>query len=124
MLAGEGWAVTEAANGREALACVAATRPELILLDLMLPEMDGFAFLAALRQDEAWRSIPVVVITAKDLTAQDHLRLNGYAQQVLQKGAYSRQELLREVCDLVASHVRPARPETEEGPDGTDTAGT
>ncbi len=124
MLAGEGWAVTEAANGREALACVAATRPELILLDLMLPEMDGFAFLAALRQDEAWRSIPVVVITAKDLTAQDHLRLNGYAQQVLQKGAYSRQELLREVRDLVASHVRPARPETEEGPDGAAPAGT
>ena len=53
-----GWAVTEAANGREALECVAAHRPELILLDLMMPEIDGFTFLEELRQQEAWRSIP------------------------------------------------------------------
>jgi signal transduction histidine kinase/DNA-binding response OmpR family regulator len=91
----EEWVVTEAANGREALECVAANRPELILLDLMMPEMDGFAFVEELRQHEAWRSIPIVVITAKDLTPDDCQRLNGYVEQILQKGAYSWEELLR-----------------------------
>ena len=63
-------------------------------MDLMMPEMDGFAFLDALRQQDAWRSIPVVVGTAKDLTPNDHQRLNGYVDQILQKGAYSREALL------------------------------
>jgi signal transduction histidine kinase/DNA-binding response OmpR family regulator len=102
----EGWVVTEAANGREALECVAANRPELILLDLMMPEMDGFAFVEELRQYEAWRSIPIVVLTAKDLTPDDCQRLNGYVEQILQKGAYSWEELLREVRDLVTARVR------------------
>ena len=57
--------MTEAVNGREALERVAENRPELILLDLMMPEMDGFAFLEALRRQEAWRAIRVVVITAR-----------------------------------------------------------
>ena len=81
-----GWAVTEAANGREALECVAAHRPELILLDLMMPEIDGFTFVEELRQQEAWRSIPVVVVTAKDLTPDDCQRLTGSVEQILQKG--------------------------------------
>ena len=111
-----GWAVTEAANGREALECVAAHQPELILLDLMMPEMDGFTFLEELRQQEAWRSIPVVVVTAKDLTPDDCQRLTGSVEQILQKGAYSRDELLREVRDLVATHVRPGHTGTQEDP--------
>jgi signal transduction histidine kinase/DNA-binding response OmpR family regulator/HAMP domain-containing protein len=111
-----GWAVTEAANGREALECVAAHRPELILLDLMMPEIDGFTFVEELRQQEAWRSIPVVVVTAKDLTPDDCQRLTGSVEQILQKGAYSREELLREVRDLVATHVRPGHTGTQEDP--------
>jgi signal transduction histidine kinase/DNA-binding response OmpR family regulator/HAMP domain-containing protein len=99
----EGWTVAEATNGRVALELVAANRPELILLDLMLPEMDGFAFVEALRRREAWRSIPVVVITAKDLTPDDRRRLNGYVERILQKGAYGREELLREVSHQVAA---------------------
>jgi CheY-like chemotaxis protein len=106
MLTREGWAVTEATNGRVALERVAESQPELILLDLMMPEMDGFAFIEALRQQDAWRSIPVVVVTAKDLTPEDHRRLNGYVEQILQKGAYSREALLTEVRDLVAACVR------------------
>jgi signal transduction histidine kinase/CheY-like chemotaxis protein/HAMP domain-containing protein len=105
MLEQEGWAVAEAEHGRMALERMAANRPDLILLDLMMPEMDGFAFLEALRQHDAWRSIPVVVLTAKDLTLDDHQRLNGYVERILQKGAYSREELLREVRKLVAAHV-------------------
>jgi signal transduction histidine kinase/DNA-binding response OmpR family regulator len=110
----EGWVVTEATNGRVALERVAERQPELILLDLMMPEMDGFAFLEALRQQDAWRSIPVVVVTAKDLTPEDRRRLNGYVERILQKGAYSREELLHEIHHLVATCVRSGRPGTEE----------
>jgi signal transduction histidine kinase/CheY-like chemotaxis protein len=123
MLEKEGWAVIEAANGREALARMAEQRPELILLDLMMPEMDGFAFIEALRQHAAWRSIPVVVVTAKDLTPEDRRRLNGYVEQTLQKGAYSREELLREVRDLVATRVRAGPPDGQKTPDSGASTG-
>ena len=87
----EGWTVDEAANGRIGLERVAATPPDLILLDLMMPELDGFGFVERLRAEPAWRTIPVLVITAKDLTPEERLRLNGWVEQVLQKGAYSRE---------------------------------
>jgi len=106
MLEKEGWVVAEAENGRVALERVAENRPELIILDLMLPEMDGFTFIEALRQNEAWRAIPVVVVTAKDLTAEDRARLNSQVQQVLHKGRYSRDELLREMGEQIVTCLR------------------
>jgi CheY-like chemotaxis protein len=93
-----------AENGCVALQRVAEQRPALILLDLMMPEMDGFQFVEALRAREAWRSIPIVVVTARELVAEDRLRLNGYVEQILQKGAYRREALLTEVRELVASY--------------------
>ncbi|MEW6365604.1 MAG: response regulator [Acidobacteriota bacterium] len=109
LLQKEGWKVAEAENGRVALDRVAECTPALILLDLMMPEMDGFEFVAEMRKREDWRSIPVVVVTAKDLTLDDILRLNGYVQKILQKGAYTRDQLLDEVRDLVAACVERAR---------------
>jgi CheY-like chemotaxis protein len=103
ILTKEGWLVSEAEHGRVALERIAENRPELILLDLMMPEMDGFQFIEELRKQEAWRSIPIIVVTAKDLTEEDRLRLNGYVEKVLQKGAYGREALLAEIRDLVAS---------------------
>lgn len=103
MLEQEGWAVEEAENGRVALQKVAENRPELIVLDLMMPEMDGFSFIEALRKKEAWRTIPVVVVTAKDLTAEDRQRLNGYVQYVIHKGQRVREELLQELGDRIAA---------------------
>jgi CheY-like chemotaxis protein len=105
MLEKEGWAVTTVENGRVGLARVAEHRPALILLDLMMPGMDGFRFVEALRQREAWRSIPIIVVPAKDMTADDRLRLNGSVEKILQKGAYSHEALLFEVRELVASGV-------------------
>jgi CheY-like chemotaxis protein len=67
--------------------------------------MDGFQVVEALREREAWRSIPIVVVTAKDLTAEDHLRLSGYVEKILQKGAYSREALLAEIRDLVMTCI-------------------
>ena len=101
----EGWTVIEAENGRAALERVAEDPPALILLDLMMPEMGGFQFVAELRKNEAWRAIPVIVVTAKDLTVEDRLRLNGYVEQILQKEAYSREALLAEVRRQVAASV-------------------
>ena len=108
MLEKAGWVVVEAENGQVALERVGEHTPELILLDLMMPEMDGFEFAATVRKNPAWRAIPIVVITAKDITAADRLRLNGYVERVLQKSAFNREELLAQVRDLVASSVRLA----------------
>jgi CheY-like chemotaxis protein len=76
---------------------VARQVPDLILLDLMMPEMDGFEFVAELRKSESGRHIPVVVVTSKELTAEDHRRLNGQVRRVLRKGAFSREELASEL---------------------------
>ncbi|HUL11023.1 MAG TPA: response regulator [Methylococcaceae bacterium] len=103
MLEQEGWVVAEAENGRVALDRVAENRPELIVLDLMMPEMDGFSFLEALRQHAAWRSIPIVVVTVKDLTAEDHQRLNGYVQHIVHKGTRGREELLQELGERIVA---------------------
>jgi signal transduction histidine kinase/DNA-binding response OmpR family regulator len=108
MLARDGWPVAEAGDGRAALRQLEQNPPALILLDLMLPEMDGFQFLEEMRRHEAWRQIPVVVVTARDLTAEDQRWLSGCVERVLQKGSYQREELLGHVRDLLAARARPA----------------
>ncbi len=107
-LTAEGWQTSEAEHGRAALARVRERRPDLILLDLLMPEMDGFEFLAQLQADPAGPPIPVVVVTAADLTEDDHRRLNGAVEKVLLKQAYSRDELLKSLRELVGRAV-PAR---------------
>jgi signal transduction histidine kinase/CheY-like chemotaxis protein len=98
----QGLDVIEAENGSVALEQLVTHRPAIILLDLMMPVMDGFEFLSILRQTPDLRHIPVVVVTAKDLTGADRARLNGSVQDVIQKGAMDRDRLLREVCDMIA----------------------
>jgi Amt family ammonium transporter len=105
----EGWNIAEAENGRIALEKMAQSLPELILLDLMMPEMDGFQFIAELRQIQEWPPIPIVVITAMDLTHEERARLNGRVEQILQKGAYSQEALLYEVRELVTKCIQPVR---------------
>lgn len=103
LLEKEGWQTSEAPNGRLALERVAQASPQLILLDLMMPEMDGFEFVAELRQTEAGRAIPIVVITAKDIDKEDRHRLNGQVQRILQKGTYTREGLLTDIRNLIAA---------------------
>jgi CheY-like chemotaxis protein len=105
-LTAEGWSVLEAENGRAGLAALAQGRPDLILLDLIMPEMDGFEFLDRLRRDQELAYIPVVVITAADLSAGDHRRLAGAVEQVLQKSTHGRQELLAELKTILARVVQ------------------
>ncbi|MEI6043933.1 MAG: response regulator [Chloroflexota bacterium] len=106
MLEREGWRVREAENGLIGLQQIREQIPGLILLDLMMPQMDGFEFVRELRQHKDWRSIPVIVTTAKDLTSEERELLNGSVTQVLQKGSYSYERLLAEVKDLVVTSVR------------------
>jgi signal transduction histidine kinase/DNA-binding response OmpR family regulator len=96
-----GLVVKEATNGLMALEMVKQFIPQLILLDLMMPEMDGFELIDQLRQNPQYQNIPIVVITAKDLTNEDRQRLSGYVQNVLQKGSYSRKTLLAEVNQIL-----------------------
>jgi CheY-like chemotaxis protein len=74
--------------------------PHVILLDLMMPEMDGFEFIARLRRLESSRNIPVVVITAKELTAEDRRRLTGSVEKILSKGQFTMEDLLFQVRSL------------------------
>ena len=93
--------VVVAKNGKEGLERVKKAKPALILLDLMMPEMDGFEFAEHLRDNNEWLDIPVVVITAKDLTSEDHNRLKGNVEAIMQKGSYKKDELLNEVSDRI-----------------------
>ena len=96
-----GWQVMEAENGAVGLEQVSAVVPDLILLDLMMPVMDGFDFVLELRNTEEWREIPIIVVTAKDLTKEDRFRLTGGVETIIQKGAFSKDKFLGEVNHLV-----------------------
>jgi signal transduction histidine kinase/CheY-like chemotaxis protein len=103
----EGWTVSEAENGRVAIECMKRERPSVILLDLMMPEMDGFEFAERVRRHPEWQSIPIVVVTAHDLTDEDRRRLNGYVEMILTKAGDSREQLLFRVRDLLESFAAP-----------------
>jgi signal transduction histidine kinase/DNA-binding response OmpR family regulator len=101
ILTKDGWSVQTAENGRVALGIAGKTRPGLVLLDLMMPEMDGFAFLEEFRKLPSQEGVPVVVLTAKELTGEDRNRLNGYVNRIMAKGEAT-ESVLRKVQRLVA----------------------
>jgi signal transduction histidine kinase/DNA-binding response OmpR family regulator len=96
----EGLAVVEAENGVAALGRVAERRPLLVLLDLMMPVMDGFTFLEALRARDGYDELPVVVVTAMELSREDRARLNGHVSQILGKGGFRKDKLLEQIRTL------------------------
>jgi signal transduction histidine kinase/CheY-like chemotaxis protein len=106
----EGWTVAEAADGGEALARLADVRPGLIVLDLSMPGMDGFEVVEVLRARPEWRDIPVIVLTARDLSAEDRDRIKGDVTRILQKGSAGRDALLEEVRALVGALSDRAAP--------------
>ena len=97
----EGWEVREAENGKVALEQVGREIPGMIFLDLMMPVMDGFTFVRKLRSEAAWRDIPIIVITSKDISQEEKQLLEESVVTILQKGAYTRQELLEQVSCAV-----------------------
>lgn len=95
------YTIQEAPNGQSALAMARKDPPDLILLDLMMPEMDGFSVLDALRDDPRTASVPVIVVTAKELTPDEKQRLSGRIHTLMQKGEFLSDDLLEEVQSLV-----------------------
>jgi CheY-like chemotaxis protein len=98
--------LTEAENGRVALDRLTENAPDIILLDLMMPEMDGFQLVAALQEQPAWRRIPVIVITARDLSTEERARLNSGIETVLLKEQFSPVDLIDKIRHLVAAARR------------------
>ena len=107
LLEREGWNVLQADNGRTALQTVDHQQPSLILLDLMMPVMDGFEFLRELRQREDGRLIPVVVVTAKDLSTDEKNLLRTSVENVIQKSTISHEDLLADIRNKISSLAKP-----------------
>ncbi len=105
------WFVFEAHNGQMGLRFIRQHRPDLILLDLNLPEMNGFEFIRQLRAKSQWHSIPIIIITARDLSSTEQKRLHGEVESILFKGTYTREQLLDTIDGLVYAAA----------PDGKDT---
>ena len=105
LLVGEGWAVSVAANGRKALDRLTSESPNLVLLDLMMPEMDGFEFLAEFRKNPNFFATPVIVVTAADLSPVDRRRLDGGVEHILQKATSSQEDFLRQIRGLVGRYA-------------------
>ncbi len=105
-----GWEVCCAESGPAALVEAARRRPSLVLLDLLMPDMDGFEFLERFRAEAAWRDVPVVVVTAREqLTTEEQARLDEGVLGVLCKGMSDPEGLLREIERLLRSPGRPGR---------------
>ena len=95
------WIVEEAENGKAALERMEKFKPDLILLDLMMPVMDGFEFAEEVRLHPEYRSIPIIVVTAKSLDESDRKRLSGSVQRIVQKGEIGRADLLTQIEDII-----------------------
>ncbi len=96
-----GWEVRTAENGRSAVAHLEHALPSIIFLDIMMPVMDGFEFLTIFQNRAEWRDIPVVVITSKDLIAEERRQLNGVVKKVIQKGDFTPEKLLKQISFLI-----------------------
>lgn len=96
-----GYQIFEANNGREGLELIRREHPDLVLLDLMMPEMDGFTVLSLMKEQEETADIPVIVITAKELTHQEQRRLSGHVESLLQKGSYTDLDMLDDIVDAL-----------------------
>jgi signal transduction histidine kinase/DNA-binding response OmpR family regulator len=102
-----GWSVNAAENGMEAIEIIENNPPMLILLDLMMPEMDGFEVIKKMRYHPEWQLIPIIVITSVELSSVEHAQLSKQVQNIFHKGKYELQDLLNEVNGLMESAAVP-----------------
>jgi CheY-like chemotaxis protein len=102
ILADAGYTVSVATNGVEAIAELTLSTPNLVVLDLMMPEVDGFAVLESMKARAETRDIPVVVVTAKELTADERADLTARVQALLQKGLFDQERLLGDVAGALS----------------------
>jgi threonine synthase len=93
--------IFEAEDGKQALEIIGKEKPDLIILDLMMPQMDGFAVIEILKRNPETANIPVIVASAKELTVDEKNRLEGQIQSLMQKGDFLNDEFLKEVRALL-----------------------
>ncbi len=99
----EGWQIDEAINGLDALQRLSQFVPDVILLDLMMPEMDGFEFLAGIRKNPEWKNIPVIIVTAKSLSSEDRAQLNGSFQTLVRKDGDEIEIILNQLNEILSA---------------------
>lgn len=119
VLSEAGYEVREAPGGAEAIAEIHTHPPSAVVLDLMMPEVDGFAVLEHLKANQETRDIPVIVVTAKELTAEEHERLQQGVEFLMQKGIFDQEQLLRDIETALNRFSQPAGQAPKEmGRDG------
>ncbi|WP_170381976.1 response regulator [Ruegeria atlantica] len=101
VLSKDGWQIEEAVNGMDALRCLSESVPDVILLDLLMPEMNGFEFLANMRKNTDWKEIPVIVVTAKTVSNEDRARLNGSIKTLIEKDGDQIETILRQLNEIL-----------------------
>jgi CheY-like chemotaxis protein len=106
ILENDAWEVLEASNGREALEVMQDSTPALVVMDLKMPEMDGFALIHAIRARDEWKSLPIVVMTAMDIDLEEGQRLRRQVQRVVQKGTVNNDDLMVEIRYVAAAAAR------------------
>jgi signal transduction histidine kinase/CheY-like chemotaxis protein len=118
ILQDEGYHVRGAYSGEEALQALEASPQDIILLDLLMPEMDGFEVVQRVKANPRWRDIPIIVVTAKDLTDDDCSFLRQSVDRIIQKAGLARETLMKEVQSLLREHAVPRKEDLihEEGP--------
>jgi CheY-like chemotaxis protein len=107
LLEDEPYEVIAAGDGQEALEAISAQRPDIILLDLLMPRMDGLAVIEHLQRDPQSRQIPVIVLTAKTLTAAEHAMLEQRVRTVIQKRGLDRDTFIQELRGLLQAYRGP-----------------
>ena len=105
-LANYSWEIIEAEHGRQALDIISNKRPAIIISDLIMPEMDGFELIHELRQHQQWSSIPVIILTAKELTSIERDKLHGRVKKIVHKEGYQCKILLQEVHSLLSEAIK------------------
>jgi len=104
ILQDEGYQVKGVLSGGEALRSLDAAPPDIILIDLLMPEMDGFEVIQRVKANPKWRDIPIIVVTAKDLTHADLGFLHKSVDRIIQKSGLARQDLMKEIHSLLREH--------------------
>jgi signal transduction histidine kinase/DNA-binding response OmpR family regulator len=112
LLEREGFQTRSAENGRIALEQIAVTPPHLILLDLNMPEVDGFTFVELLHVNPDWRNIPIIVVSARDLSGEEREHLQGHVERILRKGTYRQEDLLRQIGQLALRSLQESEEAT------------
>jgi CheY-like chemotaxis protein len=112
ILESDGWIVAEAENGRQAMEILPDVLPQLVVLDLMMPDMDGFETSALLRSSPEWRTLPILVLTAMELSAEQRERLSGSVDLIVHKGEAPMEDLIPDIRRALAAARARRGPDT------------